>query len=136
MVCPRTRRSPPTHPGTTVCVFLREGACSVYARRPFACRLYGTTPAVPCEAGASPPAGKAVTIWRATELLSRFERECPPEWHARRRKASREVLLAHGSAAELAAHDRFQSDIREARQALGVPERGASGARDGHADDC
>ena len=113
----------PTHPGTTVCAFLVDGMCSVYARRPFACRLYGTTPAVPCEAGASPPAAKAVSIVRAADPLSRFERECPSRWHERRRKASRGVLCAHGTSAELVAHDRFQAEMHEARERFGVPER-------------
>ena len=113
----------PTHPGTTVCAFLIDGKCSVYTRRPFACRLYGTTPAVPCEAGAAPPPTKAVSIVRAAELLGRFECECPPKWHERRRSASRDVLLAHGTPDELAAHDDFQTGLRDARERLGIPER-------------
>lgn len=118
----------PTHPGTTTCAFLVEGRCTVYARRPFACRLYGTTPAVPCEAGASPPAVMAVSIVRAADLLARFERECPPGWHARRRNASREVLQAHGTPEELAAHDEFQSNLASARGQRVCPRRGDRGS--------
>lgn len=102
----------PTHPGTATCAFLENGRCSVYARRPFACRLYGTTAVAPCERGVRPDPAVEIPIVRAVELVKRFELGCPPDWHERRRRAARSVIAAHGSPKALASLDACQAPVR------------------------
>jgi len=36
------------------CVYLGENGCSVYAERPLICRVFGTTPRLPCPNGKRP----------------------------------------------------------------------------------
>ena len=39
---------------TLVCLFREDGGCSIYADRPFICRLYGCGPGLACAKGRSP----------------------------------------------------------------------------------
>ena len=109
----------PTHPGTAVCAFLADGRCTVYARRPFSCRLYGTTDVAPCERGRRPDPAVVVSVVRAIELTRRFEAGCPPDWHERRRAAAREAIAAHGTPAALASLDAAQAAARTVKSAVG-----------------
>ena len=106
----------PTHPGTATCVFLAHGRCTVYARRPFSCRLYGTTAVAPCERGVRLAPAVEISVVRAVELVKRFEQGCPPDWHERRRVAARKVIAAHGTPAALASLDAAQGAVRAWRE--------------------
>ena len=108
----------PVHPGTARCAFLVDGRCSVYARRPFACRLYGTGPAVPCEHGAGPTPARTVPVPVVITLFERFESACPPTWHEARRRAVREVIERDGSATERAALDDGEKALARNRATL------------------
>lgn len=113
----------PVHPGTTRCRFLVDGACSVYARRPFACRLYGTTPIAPCPRGAGPDPAAALPTAKAVALTRRFETGCPPSWHEDRRRAVDTVIARDGSAVEQQALAEHRLHLAALRRTLGVDER-------------
>ena len=113
----------PVHPGTTRCRFLVDGACSVYARRPFAFRLYGTTPVAPCPRGAGPDPAAVLPTAKAVALTRRFEAGCPPTWRDDRRSAVHAVVERNGSAAERQAQAEHRLHLAALRRTLGVDDR-------------
>ena len=60
-------------PGQMRCPFARNGACAVYERRPFICRLFGTVPAEPrlcCPHGCRPK--RAIKPIQAADMRERY----------------------------------------------------------------
>ena len=110
----------PVHEGTATCAFLIDGRCSVYERRPYVCRLYGTTPVAACPRGCTPKAGP-MPVAEAVELTEAFEAGCPPGWAEARREAVTRIVARDGTAGELAALERAQ---RLARSVAEGPHAG------------
>lgn len=50
------------------CPYLGANGCEVYGERPLICRLFGTTPRLPC------PNGKGPTVMIATKLEQKIQR--------------------------------------------------------------
>ena len=119
----RGRRHHPRAPEHDRCRFLVDGACSVYERRPFACRLYGTTPVAPCPRGARPDPAVELPTAKAAALAERFEAGCPPSWHDDRRRAVRTVIERDGSADEQRALAEHGAQLAALRETLGLDER-------------
>lgn len=113
----------PVHPGTSRCRFLVGGACSVYVKRPFACRLFGTTPIAPCGRGARPNPAAELSTARAIALTRRFEAGCPSSWHEARRRAVRTVVERDGSPAERHALVEHRTHLADLRRTLELDER-------------
>ena len=86
----------PVHPGTTRCAFHVDGGCSVYERRPYICRLYGTTLAAPCPRGRGPRNGP-MSMAEAIRLTKEFGEGCPPGWDRARQETVRRVVERDGT---------------------------------------
>lgn len=53
------------------CVYLGPQGCEVYEERPLICRLFGTTPSLPCPRGRCPPVPTSAQVeHRVHELIA------------------------------------------------------------------
>lgn len=60
----------PTKIDNVTCIFLTDQGCSVYANRPFMCRLFGTTQNIRCPRGAKP--NKLLTPKQEKKILQKY----------------------------------------------------------------
>ena len=102
----------PVRPGTATCAFLEHGRCSVYDKRPWACRAYGTGELMPCPRGRAPAAGR-LPLKALVRMAKEFRSGCPPEWDEARRRSAHAAVAGGGTLEELTVLERFQRLARE-----------------------